>query len=51
MVTFSWWVESVSWRVEWKCAMTNYGAQCAMTFGTLLTLVLLVDSLDSPALV
>ena len=47
LATFVWWVELMSWREEWKCAMTTSGGRCVMTTGELLMLMSFVDSLDS----
>ena len=41
----------MSWREEWKCATTTSGGQCVMISGTLLRLMLFVDSLDLLTLV
>ena len=47
LVIFVWWVEPMSWRVEWKCAMRTFGGLYVMTCGIALMPVLLVDSWDS----
>ena len=39
----------MSLRVVWKCAVVECGAQSVMIFGTLLMLMLCVDSLAIPA--
>ena len=36
-------------KVVWKCAVVEYGVQSVMTFGTVLMLMLCVDSLAIPA--
>ena len=36
MVTFVWWEDPISMRVEWRCASITSGEQCVITAGTFL---------------
>ena len=49
METFVWRMELISWREEWKCAMTTSGGQCVLIHGVPMMPVLLVDSSDLTA--
>ena len=46
MVTFVWWEDPISMRVEWRCASITSGGQCVITAGTVLMPVWSVNSWD-----
>ena len=46
MEMFVLWVDHISMRAEWKCALMIRGGQCVMTLGTVLMPLLSASSLD-----
>ena len=51
MVLFVWWAARQLWKEGWRYAWVEGGALCAMTSGTVQTLLSSVASSDTPEMV